>query len=345
MKKPSYLHSDSTIAIVSPSWGGPSTFPHIYQQGINNLTALGFTVKPYPTATMDADKLFNNPKLRADDINAAFLDPEVDAIIATIGGSDSARILKYLDLDMISQNPKLYMGYSDSTSLTTTLNQSGIVTFNGPSVMAGFAQLHNFDDSYQNYLKTFLTTNPTTRTLPTFSHFCHGYPDWANTAHTGLCHPFIKSRGPQVLQGNAPATGRLFGGCIEVLEMLKGTDYWPDFSFWQQKVLFLETSQEKPSVEYIRYWLRNYGVMGVFEQLSALLIGRPRDYSEHEQYVLEETVLNVVKEEFNNDQLVVIANLDFGHTDPQIVLPLGIQCKVDPQQGSITLMEKVFSGQ
>ncbi|CAM4306672.1 S66 family peptidase [Pseudoalteromonas byunsanensis] len=343
MKKPYYLQSGSTIAVVSPSWGGPATFPHIYQQGIDNLVSLGFNVKPYPTATMDADTLFQNPKVRADDINAAFLDPEIDAIIATIGGSDSARILKYLDLETISQNPKLYMGYSDSTCLTTTLNQSGIVTFNGPSVMAGLAQLHNFDDNYQTYLKAFLTTNPAKRMLPTFSHFCHGYPDWENTKHTGLCHSFIKSRGPQVLQGNTQVTGRLFGGCIEVLEMLKGTNYWPATNFWQQKVLFLETSQEKPSVEYIRYWLRNYGVMGVFEQLSALLIGRPRDYSEHEQLLLEETVLNVVKEEFNNDQLVVIANLDFGHTDPQVILPLGIQCQVDPQHGSITLVEKVFN--
>ncbi|CAH9063896.1 Microcin C7 self-immunity protein MccF [Pseudoalteromonas holothuriae] len=343
MKKSKCLKAGSTVAIVSPSWGGPSVFPHIYQQGLHNLAELGFNIVEYPTATMDENKLFLNPKLRANDINKAFLDPQIDAIIATIGGSDSARILKYLDLQAISQHPKLFMGYSDSTSLTTTLNQVGLVTFNGPSVMAGFAQLHNFDTQYQSYILNFLTTNPASRALPVFDSYSHGYPEWAHLENTGMRNPLIKSRGPQVLQGTKSVIGQLFGGCIEVLEMLKGTEYWPAPSFWHTKILFLETSQEKPSVDYVRFWLRNYGVMGVFEKINALLIGRPRDYSDTEQVELENVILSVVKEEFNNQHLVIVANLDFGHTDPQMILPLGLQCSVDAQSGHLTLLEEVFA--
>ncbi|MBD1584309.1 S66 family peptidase [Pseudoalteromonas sp. S16_S37] len=342
MIKPSCLSEKSTLAIVSPSWGGPSEFPHIYQKGLQNLKALGFNIIEYPSATMDDKALFQNPKLRSDDINAAFKNPEVDGIIATIGGSDSARILKYLDIENIKKNPKLFMGFSDTTSITTTLNQAGLVTFNGPSVMAGFAQLHNFDSEYQNYIRRFLTCNPNIQQLPTFDLYSHGYPDWTDSENTGKRSELLKSRGPQVLQGNKPVTGRLFGGCIEVLEMLKGTQYWPSADFWQNKILFLETSQEKPSIDYVRYWLRNYGVMGVFDKLSALLIGRPRDYSEEEQKQLEDTIISVVKEEFGNEQLAIIANLDFGHTDPQVILPLGIECQVDTSSGKLTLLEHVF---
>ncbi|BBN80980.1 LD-carboxypeptidase [Pseudoalteromonas sp. A25] len=342
MIKPKPLHKGSTLAIVSPSWGGPYLFPHIYQKGLQNLKALGFNIIEYPSATMAATTLFQNPKLRSDDINSAFKNPDIDGIIATIGGSDSARILKDLDIEAIKKNPKFFMGFSDTTSITTTLNQAGLVTFNGPSVMAGFAQFHNFDNNYQSYIRNFLTGCSNTLELPTFSHYSHGYPDWANIENTGKRAIILQSRGPQVLQGNHTVTGRLFGGCMEVLEMLKGTDYWPSPDFWQNKVLFLETSEEKPSIDSIRYWLRNYGVMGVFDKLSALLIGRPRDYNEKEQIQLEKTIVSVVKEEFSNEQLAIIANLDFGHTDPQVILPLGIKCKVDISSGRLTLCESAF---
>ncbi|WP_440053500.1 S66 family peptidase [Pseudoalteromonas sp. T1lg65] len=343
MKKPPALSIGSRLAIVSPSWGGPSVFPHIYQQGIRNLKNLGFEICEYPSATLDANELFHNPQIRAQDINNAFADNDIDGIIATIGGSDSARILKCLDIETIANNPKFFMGFSDTSALTTTLNQAGIITFNGPSVMAGFAQLHNFDDKYQSYIHDFLFSNPASRLLPTFCQYNHGYPDWANIEQTGMRNPLLNSRGPQVLQGAQNVSGQLFGGCIEVLEMLKGTEFWPTPDFWHGKILFLETSQEKPSVEYVRYWLRNYGVMGVFDKLSALLFGRPRDYSDQEQIELEQTILSVVREEFFNSQLTIVANLDFGHTDPQVILPLGIQCEVDVQTGQLNLLETVFA--
>ncbi|WP_246239929.1 LD-carboxypeptidase [Pseudoalteromonas caenipelagi] len=91
---------------------------------------------------MDDEKLFQSPRLRSGDINAAFKNPKVDAIIATIGGSDSVRILKHLDIETIKSNPILFIDLPDSTNITATLNLAGLVTFNGPSVMAGFAPLH-----------------------------------------------------------------------------------------------------------------------------------------------------------------------------------------------------------
>ncbi|MBQ4863294.1 LD-carboxypeptidase [Pseudoalteromonas sp. MMG013] len=340
--KPKSLTQGATLAIVSPSWGGPSIFPHIYQMGIKNLTAMGFNIVEYPSAKAHNDHLFANPKMRADDINAAFANTDVDGIIATIGGSDSARLLQYLDLDTILANPKFFMGFSDITTITTYLNQHGLVTFNGPSIMAGFAQLHNHSTDYQRYLAKQLLSAEQQYVLPTFSQYHHGYPDWHKMALTGQLNSPITNPGPTFVQGTGRVRGQLFGGCIEVLEMLKGTKYWPKPHFWHNKVLFLETSEDKPSIDYVRYWLRNYGVMGVFEQLSGLMIGRPRDYNADEQLALINTVQAVVKDEFNVCDLPIICNLDFGHTDPQLILPLGVTIELDCEGQYLSLVESAF---
>jgi muramoyltetrapeptide carboxypeptidase LdcA involved in peptidoglycan recycling len=340
--KPKALRQGSTIAVVSPSWGGPATFPHIYQLGLNNLKEMGFKIREYPSATSPNSELFSNPKMRANDINNAFANPEVDGIIATIGGSDSARILRYLDMDTILENPKFFMGYSDTSTITTYLNQHGLVTFNGPSVMAGFAQMHNHSVDYQRYITTQLFCPPTKQILPTFSHYYHGYPNWVDASMSGKLSEPIKNSGPIFVQGKGCITGQLFGGCIEVLEMLKGTDYWPKTEFWVNKILFLETSQEKPSIDYIRYWLRNYGVMGVFEQLSGLIVGRPRDYGTAEQMSLIDTIQQVINDEFNCANFPIVCNLDFGHTDPQLILPLGATINIDFEQAHLSLLESPF---
>src|SRR5687768_2795347 len=127
--KPPKLKEGDTIAALSPSWGGPSAFPHIYENGIRVLRDIfGLNVKEYPTARMSPEKLYDNPKIRARDVTDAFADREVKAIITTIGGDDSIRILPYLNLNIIIRNPKIIMGYSDTSTILTYLNQHGLVT-------------------------------------------------------------------------------------------------------------------------------------------------------------------------------------------------------------------------
>ena len=121
------------MAVISPSWGGPSVHLRVFDLGLRNLEAiLGVRVREFPTARMTSEALYENPKARAEDVNAAFADPGIKAIFASIGGDDSVRILPYLDLPTILANPKVLMGYSDTTTLTSWLVQHGLVTFNGP---------------------------------------------------------------------------------------------------------------------------------------------------------------------------------------------------------------------
>jgi len=185
MKKPKQLKQGDNIAVISPSWGGPSVCPHIYEEGIKNLNELGFNIIEFPTARMDAGKIFNNPQIRAEDINNAFIDKNINGIISTIGGSDSVRILKYLDIETIKNNPKFIMGYSDFTTINTYLNQNDLVTFNGPSIMAGFSQLKSFPNKYYNYIKDYLLKPNEEKILPTFFEYSEGYPEWANDNNIG----------------------------------------------------------------------------------------------------------------------------------------------------------------
>src|SRR6185437_12406555 len=149
------------VAVLSPSWGGPSLFPHIHDLGVRVLRDhLGLDVVEMPTARADAGFLDEHPEARAADVNTAFADPSIRAIIATIGGDDAVRILPFVDVDLALRNPKVVMGYSDTTTLLAWLNVSGLVTFNGPSVMAGLAQAHALPPSFLEHVRRVLFEGP-----------------------------------------------------------------------------------------------------------------------------------------------------------------------------------------
>jgi muramoyltetrapeptide carboxypeptidase LdcA involved in peptidoglycan recycling len=318
-------------------------FPYIYENGIKNLESLGFKIKEFPTARGDAKYQYENPKVRAEDINNAFNDKEVKGIIATIGGDDSVRILPYLDKQIISKNPKFFMGYSDTTILTTYLNKLGIVSFNGPSVMAGFSQMNSEGEAFKKHLQKFLLDDFSSFEYEPYNYYFNNYPDWSHKENTGKVSEKMPSTGWRWLQGTEKIEGELFGGNIEVLEFIKGTDCWFEKEFWNEKILFFETSEDKPTVNQVKFMLRNYGTQGVFDKIKAVLFGRARDYSDTEKEQLDEAIVSVIKGEFSNSRMQIITNMDFGHTDPQIIMPLGVKASIDPISKKFALIESPFA--
>ena len=340
--KPKRLQKGDTLAIVAPSWGGASIFPHIYESGIETLKKLGFKIKEFPSVKSSNEFNYNNPKSRAKDINDAFADRDIKGIITTIGGEDSVRILPYLDKNKIKNNPKFFMGYSDTTTLNTFFNQLGLVSFNGPSIMAGFSQWDSMPKEFKEDIEEFIFNPKQNYNYKQYKTYYEGYPGWSEKKNVGKLKKENKASGWNWLQGKTKVRGELFGGCFAVLEMFKGTEFWPKKDFWEGKILFLETSEGKPPADQVKYWLRNYGMLGVFDKISALLIGRARDYSKDEKKELDKYILKVVKEEFGNKNLPIVTNMDFGHTDPQIILPLGIKAEIDCINKKFRLIEKAF---
>lgn len=341
--KPKKLARGDIIAVLSPSAGLPRIFPYIFDNGLKILKEWGLNIKEYPTARMDLNFLRQNPKIRAKDIKDAFADPEIKAIITSIGGDDSVRILPFLDKKIIKSNPKILMGYSDATTIHTFCNQLGLITFYGPSIMAGFSQMKALPESFENHVREMLFEPKPEYEYHPYDVYCDGYPDWSKKENTGKVNGLKKNEGFRWLQGNGVVQGQLFGGCIEVLEMLNGTDFWPDKEFWHGKILILETSEAKPTLHEIDHVLRNYGMQGIYDKIKGILFGRARDYSDEEKQELEKKILSTVAGEFDRVDLPIIANMDFGHTDPQLVFPLGTKAEIDCLNQKIRLVEPWLS--
>src|SRR5512139_3821473 len=141
MIKPAKLNPGDRIATVSLSWGGPSVFPYRYQIGVQQLQEeLGLQVVEMPHTLADADWLARNPGARADDLMQAFADPSIKGIFSTIGGNDSIRLLPFIDLDVIRNNPKIFLGYSDTTISHLVCYKAGLVSFYGPAIMVELAE-------------------------------------------------------------------------------------------------------------------------------------------------------------------------------------------------------------
>lgn len=340
--KPGRLRAGDRVAVMSTSFGAAALFPHVFDRGLAHLReTFGLEIVEYPTARMSPDELWRHPERRAEDLNRAFADPDVRAIITSIGGDDSVRILPYLDAEVARLHPKIILGYSDTSTQLIFYHLAGLVTFNGPSVMAGFAQLRHFPDTAQHIRDLLFEPTEQYDYRPS-TRWVDGYVDWTSTTDGDELSDFRAHDGWHWLQGAAPVEGRLFGGCFETLESLKGTRFWPSPDFWAGRVVFLDGSEDTPSIEQVTYWLRNYAAQGVFDDASALLIGRARDYTTEQKHELDRAVLKVVADECGAD-LPVVTNLDFGHTDPQWILPLGCRLQVDPGLRTLRLLEPAVS--
>lgn len=343
--KPTRLMSGSKIAIISPSNGLPHIFPGIYELGLQNLQELlGFEMIEMPTARMSPEELYRNPRWRADDINQCFMNDEIDGIITSIGGYESVRILPYLDTDVIMKNPKFIMGFSDATTFLAYLNTLGMVTFYGPSVMAGLAQLQHLPDEYMQHIKSILFEDHYPYTYKPFPKWTNGYQDWSNLDTLGRCREFhMNEEGWTFIQGNRTVEGYLWGGCIEVLEFMKSTVYWPSGSYWDDKILFFETSEEKPTPGQVGYMLRNYGMQGIFQHVKGVIFGRAKDYTYEENQELNQIIRDVIRDEFGADSIPIVVDVDFGHTDPKLILPLGGLVQLDVASKEIILLESPFA--
>ncbi|MDA3112410.1 LD-carboxypeptidase [Staphylococcus pseudintermedius] len=142
MIKPQKLKKGDTIAIVSPSSGlaGEPQVRWRTEQGIENIQTLGYHVKVMDNSLNGIAWNFEHPKERAEILTAAFVDSEVQAILCTIGGYESVRIIPFLDDEVIRQHPKIFIGYSDITPLHLHMYKLGITSFYGPALLTDFAE-------------------------------------------------------------------------------------------------------------------------------------------------------------------------------------------------------------
>lgn len=338
---PPRLKRGDRVAVVATSWPGSTVFPRVYESGLSVLRdVFGLIVVEYPSTGFTPEHAFRHPEDRARDLNDAFADPGISAIFTLIGGDDSVRILPYLDLESAMANPKILLGYSDTTTQLLTLAAAGLTTFNGPAVMAGLAQLRNLA-GLEEHIRAILFEPAETFDYRPYGYRIGDYPDWKDQPGDQV-GPSEPDAGWRWLQGSQARRGRLTGGCIEVLDMMVGTPSWPPVEFFDGRILFLETSEDVPTPSQVGYWLRNYGAQGILPRLNGLLVGRPRGYTSEQARDLDRIIVERLAE-WGASGIPVLAGCDFGHIDPQWVLPHNVLAELDPTADTFRLLEPAVS--
>jgi muramoyltetrapeptide carboxypeptidase LdcA involved in peptidoglycan recycling len=289
-----------------------------------------------PNTLKGSKYLYSHPEQRAADLMQAFEDKSVKAIFSCIGGNESVRMLPYIDYEVIRRNPKIFIGYSDSTVAHMICLKAGISSFYGPSILAEFAENVEMYDYTKRSVEKALYSTGSIGEIKASPIWTSEYLPWEEK-NKDTKRKMQPNTGHELLQGSGIASGRLIGGCIEVLEMLKGTEIWPDAGTWDNTILFFETSEEKPSPQYVESWLRNYGSQGILNRISGMIFGKPYDNLYYEEY--KSAILRVVRDELKLKDLPILYNMNFGHTAPMAVLPYGAMAQIDCIRKSFTITE------
>ena len=322
------------VAVVSPSFAAPAVAPAIHEQALRRLeAATGLVPVEFPTTR----KLGSTARERADDLNAAFADPEIRAVLATIGGNDQITVIPYLDATLVADDPKPFLGYSDNTNLLNWLWTSGVAGYYGGSTQVQLGPGPGLDAVHEQSLRAALLTGERLELTEPGESEDHGI-DWQDPralsefGEREPTEPWTWAGPPRAV------TGRTWGGCIEVLQWILTAGRFPaDSGVLNGGVLLLETSEELiPAVEFGRI-LRSMGERGIVGAVDAVIVGRPptsdftirlsADQRRAKRDEQRDTAIDIIQR--YNPEAVVVVGPPFGHTRPQWIVPYGGSMTVD----------------
>lgn len=329
------------VAVVSPSAGLPGLFPHVYELGLRRLREeFGLEPVEYPTTRqMGAD-----PRDRARDLTAAFADPTITAVLATVGGDDLITVTPHLDDAVLRANPKPYYGYSDNTNILNHLYRLGMVAYHGGSVLVHLGRPGKPHPLTVDSLRAALFTTGWYELTPA-SEWGDEPRDWRNPA-TLTEEPVMFPGEGWRWQGQATVVqGRTWGGNLEILHWLMAADRVPSAAELAGSVLVLETSEELPTAQEVFRIVRNMGERGLLAAFPAIVVGRPKAWDFDRPHTLAERLAwgEAQREAITRaladyaDDPVVVFDVDLGHTDPQLIVPYGGEIRVDAVERRISV--------
>jgi muramoyltetrapeptide carboxypeptidase LdcA involved in peptidoglycan recycling len=322
------------VAVLSPSFAAPAAGPAVHEQAMRRLTEVtGLIPVEYPTTR----RLGAGPRERAADLNAAFADPGIRAVLATIGGEDQITVVPHLDPELVRADPKPFLGTSDNTNILCWLWTHGVAGFYGGSTQVHLGPGPAVDPVHAASLRAALLTGERLAITEPGESEDVGRPweDPAALTSYGTREPTE----PWTWAGPARAvTGRTWGGCVEVLQwILTAGRFPPDPGVLAGAVLLLETSEDLIPARELGWILRSLGERGLLAAADAVLLARPpaSDLShrpapaERAAYraAQRDTALAVIAR--YNPDAVVCAGVPFGHTRPQWILPHGGEVTLD----------------
>lgn len=306
MIRPKHLKMGSRIALIAPA--SPVDEVKI-EQTIESVKFLGLKPVLFPSLTMTHGYLSGPDTIRAADVNNAFADPDIDGIFCVRGGYGVTRILSCIDFKMISNNPKMFLGYSDITGLHVALNQlSNLITLHGTMPSRGWR-----------------TLDPVTFCSLAENLFC---PVPVGPA------PCIEGEPIETIHPGV-AAGPIVGGNLSLLVAALGSPFEVNT---KDKLLFIEDVDEKNYR--IDRGLTSLALAGKFRDCSGIILGTWADVGDpgldpKKNLTLHQIFDEVVKP-FGKP---TVNNFRAGHIYPQIAIPMGALAELDATNGIVTFLE------
>ncbi len=309
--KPSRLKPGDTLGLIAP---GSYISEDELKDSIENLEKLGYKVIYDERILSKTGYLAGDDKARAEELNSMFANSKVDGIICARGGYGCARILPMLDYNLIKNNPKILIGYSDITALLNGIYaETGLITFHGP---VGISSFNEFSVTYFNEV------------------LVHPEKDLILISAKNEDEK-EKTEVQTIVSGKAQ--GELVGGNLSVLNSLIGTKY--DFN-GEGKIIFLEEIGEEPYR--IDRMLTQLIQSGKFEKASGIAMGVFKNCEPKEKdpsFSTSFSLMEVLFDRLSNLNIPVIYGLSFGHIKNKFTLPVGIKAELDTINQTITLLE------
>lgn len=309
--KPPRLQAGDTVGILSPA--GATFRQEDLDIVMDAVRGLGLVPRPMPHVLDRYGYLGGRDRNRAEDVNRGFADPDIAALLPIRGGWGSARLLPYLDYDLIRQNPKVIVGFSDLTALLLGITaQTGLVTFHGPNGLTAWRPDQTIPFRQVLFEGQALTFEPPP----------------APEDRDRLMQ--VKFRVNTITPGQAQ--GRLYGGNLSVLAALVGSPYLPDLT---GAILFVEDVGE--SIYRIDRLVTQLKLAGILDQLAGFVFGQCTNCGPSEGYgalTLEE----VLQDHIAPLGIPAWSNAAIGHVEPILTLPLGLEVAIDAQAGRITML-------
>lgn len=296
------------------------------------LERLGYKVVFPKTLFRKNGYLAGTDDERAAEINAAFADPEVDAIFPGTGGYGTTRIIDDLDYDTIRRNPKVFVGFSDITGLHIAINQqTGLVTFHSPNPEYGLGNPDNFQPWPAHWFWRAILARPDSRTPGQPGYTIPAIPTKPQLAdQLRLYHkvPAAETLTP------GTARGRLIGGNLSVLHAMMGTPYEIQTA---GKILFLEDVGEDPYR--IDRMLSTLKLAGKFDDVNGVILGCFTRRRGEQKWSDDMSMDHVLRDYFAGLGVPVLKDFPVGHVKYNTTLPVGAEVELDATKGTLTILE------
>lgn len=329
--KPRKLRRGDTVATISISGGraGDSDMLERYRIGKGRLQHIfGLNVIETPNALKGSEFIYNNPKARVEDLMWALTNPEVKGIIANMGGDDSYRILPYIDYDVIRNNPKIMMGYSDISTLHNIFTYAGVTSFYGPNILTPIAQPGELDEYTKNCIEQVLFSSEIIGDVKP----CNAWTkiNWKNVSGEEV--DWVPNAGYRVINGHGKVQGRLVGGCCGPLQQIMGTEIFPSAYKWKDSIIFMEIGIPYSDTISGLHLVRAFAATGMFRQAKGLICTNLSTEAEKQ-------ILKVICLEEGLQDFPILSNVDFGHRTPMAIIPTGVLAEVDCDKATFSILE------